>query len=337
MVPRPTPPDARVVRTLLRMPCEIRIGAPGPPRTATLLITTFFPSAQHAHSNEIFAAIAQNLLNELIDEVHTLHEIEPGGGGGGGQGGRTVHGALLETAARHGRHIRPTVLDKLVVHPWHRQPTYLDLFRFASERLGRVRTRLVLLANADVVFDASLALAIRSPAFDSPCFGGYAFPVEHPEASNQVFTSWFGDWGVRRCASKKRTMIETGAMVNRCVPPGRSFDAFLFRAPLPRHVVANFSVLTTPEYPRGVVMNVMAAEHFAGAMFTLAGLVMLNPCRFVHVSHWHCTAKMHAMVRAPNGTVTSIERGSAAPWSGWIAQMSWFPPCVSEAACGMVA
>ena len=62
-----------------------------------MLITTFFPAVQHAHSNEIFAAISQNLLNDLIDEVHTLHEH------GHGQGGRTVQDALRETAARHGR------------------------------------------------------------------------------------------------------------------------------------------------------------------------------------------------------------------------------------------
>ena len=145
-----------------------------------MLITTFFPAVQHAHSDEIFAAISQNLLNDLIDEVHTLHEH------GHGQGGRTVQDALRETAARHGRRISAAVLTKLVVHRWRRQPTYLDLFQVASEELGRVRTRLVLLANADVVFDASLALAIRSPAFDSPCFGGYVFSVRHPDANDQV-------------------------------------------------------------------------------------------------------------------------------------------------------
>ena len=289
-----------------------------------MLITTFFPAVQHAHCNEIFAAISQNLLNDLIDEVHTLHEH------GHGQGGRTVQDALRETAARHGRQISAAVLTKLVVHRWRRQPTYLDLFQVASEELGRVRTRLVLLANADVVFDASLALAIRSPAFDSPCFGGYVFSVRHPDANDQVFASWFGESGVRSCARHARNASD------RCASPaGTSFDAFLFRAPLPRHLVGNFSVLTTPEYPRGVVMNVMTAEHFAGTMFTLARLVMLNPCRFVRASHWHCTAKMHASTRTSNGTVQ--ERKPAAPYGGSFVRMSWFPPCVTAADCGIAS
>ena len=315
-------PRALVVRSPLGSPCKIHPGI-APPRTATLLVTTFFPSAWHPHTDEIFAAIAQNLRNDLFDEVHTLHEL------GGERRGRDVQGALVDVAARNGQQISAAALAKLVVHTSTHQPTYLDLFRLASEELGRVRKRLVLLANADVVFDATVGLAIRSTAFDSPCFGGYAFPVRRVDAKDIAHASWFGEGRVRTCARHETDTWD------RCAPPGKSFDGFLFRAPLPRHVVANFSILTTPEYPDGVVMNAMTAEHFAGTMFTLARLVMLNPCHFVRASHWHCSAhKMHATVRAPNGSVTEV--GPAAPFGGTFVRMSWFPPCRSATACGMM-
>ena len=244
-----------VVRSPLGVPCEIRVGM-APPGQATLLITTFFPSAQHPHTDEIFAAVSQNLQNHLFDEVHTLHEV------GDERRENTVQSVLEQTSARHGRPISTAALAKLVVHPLKRQPTYLDLFYLASEELGRVRTRLVLLANADVVFDATLALAIRSTAFASSCFGGYAFPVRRPDVNDHAHATWFGPRRAQTCARHELDMWD------RCIAPGKSFDGFLFRAPLPRHLVANFSVLTTPEYPRGVVMNAMTAEHFAGTMFT---------------------------------------------------------------------
>ena len=97
------------------------------------LHTTFFLSAQHAHSNEIFAAIAQNILNDLIDEVHTLHEIEPGAHNprSPGVAGLTGPAAPVGMLYRTLYDVRSDVED--AVHSLHRPPAPLT----AAMRLRR--------------------------------------------------------------------------------------------------------------------------------------------------------------------------------------------------------
>ena len=100
-----------------------------------ILVAGFYEDPDPARCDELLECVRRNVGNEAIDEMHLLVEDELG---------------PPELTAGH-----PALADaKVRLVPHGRRCTYEDLFGYASERLAG---RTVVVANADIYFDHTLA------------------------------------------------------------------------------------------------------------------------------------------------------------------------------------
>jgi hypothetical protein len=240
-----------------------------------LLTSAFTPEGHSAsqHLDEIYAAIATNLLNRFIVEVHLLTESDC----------HAVTGLLRQhsKAMPDESTIRQSIDRKLtcVSTPLGRQPSYADFFHYANTSLGR---RMVLFSNADVVFDETLGDIDPNPIMRREY--GYILSVKSPPHNGQykkVFDS--------ECDNQPRCTVgawHDGGQWGQREGWGNSWDSYIFAPPLSPHVELSHIDL---------FMNFNGAESVAAFQLEKNGNLSLhNPCMHVHAYHWHCKGgKMH--------------------------------------------
>lgn len=233
---------------------------------ATLLTSLFVPGAStNAHIKELFTALAMNLHNRHIENVHLLMESS------GGDPCSRVPELLTELAPS--RKVAGASAAKVVCVPVSKQPTYADFFRYARQKLKGLP---VLLSNTDVVFDESLGLIDRNALKHGKY--GYVLSVV-PPPPNGAYKDAFGS----ECESSKRCAI--GAF-DGWIWGGSSWDAYIFYPPSEGSMDLAYI---------DHVMNIPGAENRAAYQLEKgAGMKLYNACLHVRAYHWHCMgSKMH--------------------------------------------
>eukprot|EP00931_Biecheleriopsis_adriatica_P029785 TRINITY_DN17626_c0_g1_i2.p1 TRINITY_DN17626_c0_g1~~TRINITY_DN17626_c0_g1_i2.p1 ORF type:complete len:483 (-),score=45.09 TRINITY_DN17626_c0_g1_i2:141-1589(-) len=228
-------------------------------RTSVPLLTTIFhPQQMSDRASEIYNALAANMRNSYISEIHVLLETESSS-----HDCSTFLAALVHTrfgqACLSGTGI---FLDKIKCSLVNNQPTFMSMIRYANMNL--TKSEGFIMSHADVVFDSTLGLidlkALRR---------GYAMVISVTSALlNGQYAASMG----AECQEK----------FERCSPAesGYSWDAFVLAAPVIGNLQGDF------------VMNRMFAENVvAYQLWNSSGLTLINPCLHVRAYHWHCMAK----------------------------------------------
>lgn len=228
------------------------------------LLTTIYLGLQDTrrwHEPEVLAAFAVNVENPFISTVHVLLQTHPKLVRGNCSG---LEGLLEEAASR-----RLTQFHKVNCVEVLERPMYGDLFLYADTRMPAGR---VMISNADVVYDETLA---QLPELEEGV-GVHLLSVIPPPYEG-AFKEVFG----RQCPK------EPYGMSASCLWHTRSWDAYVFRTPLP----ANLTTMHNLQFP----MSWMSSEFYMAAALLDSGMKLTNPCMFVHAYHWHCFGdKMHA-------------------------------------------
>eukprot|EP01065_Artemidia_motanka_P020023 TRINITY_DN23988_c0_g1_i1.p2 TRINITY_DN23988_c0_g1~~TRINITY_DN23988_c0_g1_i1.p2 ORF type:complete len:363 (+),score=92.94 TRINITY_DN23988_c0_g1_i1:76-1164(+) len=300
---------------------------PGPHSlNATLLITTFMPAPHRvrlvgaqlsslpkrmqawvtgegqkpwrtagtpARFREALSVVCQNLANHHFKEVVTLHEGKGANGKPEAEAG-LLREALTEVFAMKRIPGAAALIAKLRVVAFSRQPAYLDLLEFADKHLPN---RTVVLANADVVFDETLGL-VDPDVLGRRHLGRQILHVisVQPPRDNDKYKFWHRQDCIVRRGQESRCDRNTSWGAQHL---GSSFDAFVYRPPLPVDVnkeelrkPADFRGKPIPApRPSGIFMNQMGAENRVAAMLQLAGMRLINTCAYVRAEHWHCLGK----------------------------------------------
>ena len=210
---------------------------------------------QPTHYAEIERALALNLQLPLLGEVVVLYDHARAGG--------CERLATRLLARLHVRlpaeRKRRAIMRKLSCRERTLRATYGELFAFASESL---RTdSLVLLANADIVFDESLT---QLP------------PTPHGHVHTLTVNT---DGECRWQPDEAHTM---------------SWDAYAFRVPLPDGLRSSAASAAAFGTNGGLVMNSIHAENRAACALVLGGASLHSACLLVRVRHVHTAPKMHA-------------------------------------------
>jgi len=219
-----------------------------------LLTTVYLPKVGHeiGHTREVLAALAVNVENPLIATVHVLLEAH--------SGNCSVLKGLMENATKR----RLTRFPKVICTEISHQPTYSSLFEYANSSIPE---GLVMLSNADVAFDETLALMPDVNATTQSHVIS-VFPPQYEGAFRDVFQEPCTHRAERQCGMSSS-----------------SWDVYVFKPPLPSRLL---------EYDLNFTMNIDSAEFYAAGALNGSGMKLTNPCMLVKASHWHCfSQKMH--------------------------------------------
>ena len=261
------------------LPPPAQAGAKRPEDGYTLLVSFFATANPPGHYPELLGALRANIANPAVDEVAVLYEPLDGMG---------CADLLVTLSSRSipgfdGGIGKSSGEEKLKCIPWtNGQPTYATLFEYASvQPNGYFRGATVIVANVDIVFDESL---LSMP------------PVEHEVYVLSV--NHAPDPATYEAATGKPLCGQATTRDDRCPWPGwkkantRSWDAFVFRPPLPDGFA---DAAVAKGAPLDVVMNAVGAENRAKCGLEAAGLEVLNACMYVRTQHWHrCSQQMHS-------------------------------------------
>jgi len=239
----------------------LRLSRMPPAQDSIGLLTTIFLGLfdhRRMHEPEVLAAFAVNVENPFISTVHVLLETHPKRRGGNCS---KLQGLLEDVSKRS-----LTQFHKVNCVDVFKQPMYEDLFLYADANMSAGR---VMISNADVVYDETLA---QLPELEEGV-GAHLLSVIPPPYEG-AFRDIFG----HQCAGGASTV---------CLWQTRSWDAYVFRTPLPANLTKSHNL----QFP----MNWMSSEFYMAAALMDSGMKLTNPCMFVHAYHWHCFGdKMHA-------------------------------------------
>ena len=214
-------------------------------------------------------------------------------------------------------------LSKLESTVYGHQPTYAELFRYASTKFPH---SVVALLNADVAMrnthrldlqafchrlpDPRMASAQVRPPLALVLSTRKPSTRRDPKTCRPVVDRC--SWAAWRKAHDSAA-VAAGLATN--LPPGRSWDVTIFRAPLLS--TADYSLLEAPSpsvvstwpdrwqhLPRPVYMNNIGAEGRAVDFLLRAGYEVRNPCEVVHAEHVHCVPKK---THRPGNTSFKVE------------------------------
>ena len=253
------------------------------------LIVSYFQS-DHPHTTEVKAAISENLLNPWISRVLVLLE------------------RMSCAEARSTLASSESTRGKIACAEFNLQPTYADFFEMAH-RLppipGSKERQLVMISNADVVFDHSLSRIDGRQLRTSKLV--IVLSVTKPQAGARYARTFGG----KECDPVERCDVDPLAGHKHT-----SWDTFIFGTPV-WHSPEQFQREKLNPHPPltsgapadlDFVMNLRGAELRASYALHRMGLRFSNPCRYVRAEHWHCTEKMR-----PNKTRVNLRKFRVAP------------------------
>lgn len=263
----------------------------------TLMISFFASNGDHAghpHYDEMLGAIRANILNAgVLSEMVVMFEPS-----------KEIKCADFVKSVTG-----PLKGETLVPLRCHEQaggqPTYFDLFTYANTQPdGAFKGSTVILANADIVFDKTLA---HLPAVDPS--EGYILSVNvKPDAT------------MYQKAVGKPMSSQTTTPDARCPWPRwknantKSWDGFVIRPPLPKDFEATAAATgnTLKIFP-----NQIGAENRAKCALQKNGLEVINICLYVRVQHYHRgTQQMHHESGDKTGGVDC--NGASYPCQGYL-------------------
>eukprot|EP01079_Euglenida_sp_SAG-EU17-18_P009991 gene9990-1801_t len=239
----------------------------------TLLIN-FFGNTSTSHGParyaELLGAIRANIVNPAVSELVVLFD---------------GHCPWLEHALLGP--LRGVPRAQLACSEHTGQPTYADMFGFALEQADRnFHGTVVVISNADVVFDQSLAQLPPVPPYIA-----YLLSV-NAQTEAGLYLQMVGfpfckkdkHWSDNRCLSPA-----DGHRRHRPHPVygpfSDSWDAVALRIrELPRDFAERARV---HRFPLDVHMNQFSAEQRMKCGLEAAGLVVLNACLWVRMQHFH--------------------------------------------------
>merc|ERR1719188_2586751 len=196
-----------------------------------LLTSVYLGKEAHkiGHTREVLAALAVNVENPLIASVHVLLESH--------RGNCSVLKGLMENATKR----RLTRFPKVICTEISHQPTYSSLLEYANSSIPE---GLVMLSNADVVFDETLALMPDVNATTE----SHLISIVPPQ-----YEGAFQDIFHEPCPARAALQCQTVST---------SWDVFVFRPPLPSKLL---------EFNLRFPMNVMSAEFYAAGALHESG------------------------------------------------------------------
>jgi len=238
------------------------------------LLTSFWAqrAPAHPHEKEVKGAILANLLNPHLAEIHvvldgTTHNY-------GCDDFTAELDSLLKFSTKE-------YVTQLKCTPWKgEQPTYHDLFKFSKR--NDLRDKVVVLSNADMVFDDSIA-ALRSldPASMVVIATGGLDKSETPDEIRWYFENFTG--------------LPLNHVVSRCYEDGTprtSWDAHAFHPDSLELFEKDFIDVRSG---KTFHMNRNGAENAAlEAVSRHSDLLQFSQiCDHVKMWHFHTTSKMH--------------------------------------------
>jgi len=281
------------------------------------LVTTFYEGGlpergSCQHGSEVLAALAYNSLNCQIDFVHVLYETS------------TRKGCLrlkdeirLRSAMQHGK-----CSAYVECTPLHSQPSYYDIFNFATSFRGDV----VVLANADMVFDESIrhlrflqrgflnTIATKGLGDVDSGTDDVRILIAYNRLSQCEIFSYLEAVAQKHLknineAFEEQTGLQLRAVVpNRCYRRPRtrlSWDAYAFH---PEDITVNSSAFSERS-GRKWFMNELGAENAAlGAIISSSSAIrsITQVCDIVSMFAFHTQAKTHDTQNWVKGPFTSI-------------------------------
>lgn len=258
------------------------------------------------HHAEVEAAISVNAANPLFGRVVVFFEVTA-------DDGCSNLSQRLLAAVPHPE--RKRAMRRLECLARRTQPTYFELFAFVSTT---PLLPLVVLANADVIFDATLA---QLPPL---AHGELHVLTVNAVAGRSRARTWAETWAALKADAAERrcpiaNMPSWGPRWNASV---FSWDAYVLRPPLPHFsrwqasaTAANTTAANANASRLGLAaslgffMNEMNAENEAVcALELLTGVRVHAPCLLVRVRHLHRAPKTHR-----NSTALRKQLGIHAP------------------------
>jgi len=280
----------------------------------SLLTVSFVPeNDNNLHIHEVYAAIAINLQNKFISDVYVMTESDCG----------TFSQAFRQTLARMANRTR--ILYKsyrkfwCVPSPTGHQPTYEDLFKYANTTLAG---KLVLLANADIVYDETLNRVVANnhsklvdPLTNEPI--AYVLSMKKPPDGSK-YLEVFG----KECRCNAHTTCfatcTIGTWQHGWPLGGNSWDAYIFATPLP----SAFNLAHTR-----LPMNYNGAESMPAYQLLASGVQLYNPCFFINAFHWHYQGwKMHGSNIWAN-SLDFVQRHLNLPGAERVGAVAAITPC----------
>jgi len=141
--------------------------------------------------------------------------------------------------------------------------------------------RIVVLSNADVVFDETI---LRAPTLLTDLTQSDALVFSVTQGPNQsVYDNVHGPIDLGADEYRSKISSSCPGWKRGAVPWTWSWDAFMFMPPLPL-----FDASRT-----GHFMNEMSGEHRTAEAFRHAGMTLRNACMLTRLQHYHLAPKMH--------------------------------------------
>jgi hypothetical protein len=189
--------------------------SPGVEAYNVALLTTILLDRWHtsrSHEREVLAAVAVNVENPFISAVHVLLESRPG------RNNCSALQNLLENASNR----TLTQFGKVTCVQIFKRPVYETFVRYANASMPVGK---VMVSNPDVVYDETLALLPGLVAG----VGVHVLSVTPPPYEG-AFKKIFGQQCVHRA--------------ERCAWVAESWDAYVFRTPLPAKLAEKHGLLS---------------------------------------------------------------------------------------------
>lgn len=239
--------------------------------TEITLITTFFArnsKTSQMRYDELQMALLANWGNPVLNELIIVYE----------ETSSDNCAALLARLRAVSNTIPPTIFGRppkpiRCLPQRGSQPTYAQIFEFANG----LRDRLVVIANCDVVFDATLSSA---PLLKSG--QAYALSVNTPpnwsmyHALSNMFNRRVGGTPKSYLTDQRCPWKNKGIRAN-------SMDAWMIRPPINGVIMQ----AEAHGYALNTTMNRAGAENRAFCGLVAGGLNVTNACPFIHMAHWH--------------------------------------------------
>ena len=266
-----------------------------------------------SHAAEIVEALRTNTGNPHLITIRVLVDEEPFSADGGGEKDVVTTEALR--ALLQVRFVRAQKVSAVSVPT---QPGYHRILSYASRM--ELQGRLVIIANADVVFDETLERIDPFSHRAQPELAPLVSVLSVTHISGSKCEDEFagcprnahirGRRVARRYLRREKAKGIVAFGFSTGLPDNRfwSADAFLFRSPLPLST-EGVRILTTPPTDANFVsrgafevnMNMPGAENRFMAALNASGARLENICRAVNLGHLHCAPKMHAVAKDAKG------------------------------------
>ena len=219
------------------------------------------------------------------------------------------------------------------------QPSYLEMFQYATLHPS-ITSEIVIMSNADQVFDDTVAYAAQIPNDTIFVLSTYGYATSRvPPGLRKQYQNFVGDDYNREAADRCHKGWTEGDSRKR---HSNSWDSYVFQRSLLRNSFTLndidselFKRLNFRREPRAYYMNELAAEYAALHDVTRdldANVSVWNACKIIRSWHFHLAPKTHH----GDGTDPQWPYLSS-PWSGGYIFYNDFGPVIPKDSTKLVS